>query len=394
MERRYLLVLLLVCLCAEPVVSRRPYKAADEARGLEERLSRIGRNTKKLGEAVLDKPNAHDHRKHHRHKQHLLEEEGANDDLIAASAKDDKGLDDGKYEDSPEDEEKEKAANKKKMYIFLALCLVVIIISGVIAYYINKSKVEHTNNLNNETESVSMAGFMGFDGMPKPINVFVGMASGLVFGFIDNAGLFFGMEYLDPFFSTLKYGDEEQVVAGYGNTFSDGIGAFLGTFAGSIVKDLAVKHGGYIEAEDYPIWSEAVGIIIGCIFGVAIPRMILGDPKVTRMNRARAEALANGVTQAQIDEVMTEFDKLDKKYSPERPGEVKVSQLKDATPGSIDKFISEADAAGNNDGWVSRDELLILLTKANKKYKKASTEIINKADKSTTDEGVAKPAKK
>ena len=42
--------------------------------------------------------------------------------------------------------------------------------------------------------------------MPPSKTVMVGMVSGMVFGFIDNAGLFLGMDVLDPFFSkSAKY---------------------------------------------------------------------------------------------------------------------------------------------------------------------------------------------
>merc|ERR1712048_508022 len=389
MKGGYVLVLVIACLCFEPVVAHP--RVSSEARGLEERLSNIGKHAKKLNADLAHKHSEHKRAAHKHGKHRLLEEANAVSDLAKATeAEKDSGADsDDIFGATKEEEEAAAAKEKRNMGLFLVACIVTIIILGLIAYYINVSKVEYTNTHQNTTDTVDMASFFGFTTV-KPINVFVGMASGLVFGIIDNAGLFFGMEYLDPLFSKLPNGDEEKVVSGYGNTFSDCIGAFLGTFAGSIVKDLAVKHGGYLESEEYPIWSEAVGITVGCIIGVLVPRAILGDPKVTRLNRAKAEALASGVTQAQIDEVMREFDRLDKETDKERPGQVKVEDLKKATPGSIDKFIAEADAAGNGDGWVTRDELYDLLKKANLRYQKASSEIINKADKTTDDQGNAK----
>ena len=81
--------------------------------------------------------------------------------------------------------------------------------------------------------------------------VIVGMFSNIIFGFIDNAGLFFGGCYLDELFSKLPGSDDANVVAGfffffffyfiillgYGNTYSDFLGAFLGTFCGLIISD-------------------------------------------------------------------------------------------------------------------------------------------------------------
>ena len=45
--------------------------------------------------------------------------------------------------------------------------------------------------------------------------VIVGMFSNIIFGFIDNAGLFFGGCYLDELFSKLPGSDDANVVAGF-----------------------------------------------------------------------------------------------------------------------------------------------------------------------------------
>ena len=93
----------------------------------------------------------------------------------------------------------------------------------------------------------------------------LGMMSAMVFGFIDNAGLFFGMDALDPYLPQ----DGELTKAGWGNTFSDGIGAFLGAFVGKMIEITTGFDGG-------PIYGDFVGIVIGCILGIYIPRGITG----------------------------------------------------------------------------------------------------------------------
>lgn len=100
--------------------------------------------------------------------------------------------------------------------------------------------------------------------------IIVGMFSNIVFGFIDNAGLFFGGVYLEEIFALLPGGNDANVTAGYGNTFSDTLGIFLGTFCGAIISDLA-------EISDGPIWANAIGIIIGCLLGIFIPKMIISN---------------------------------------------------------------------------------------------------------------------
>ena len=103
--------------------------------------------------------------------------------------------------------------------------------------------------------------------------VLLGMSSGVVFGFIDNAGLWFGMDALDPFLNKIK-GVGELTKAGLGNTFSDAVGSFAGTFAGIIIRSKLISK----DEENIPefIWAESIGIIIGCLLGIIIPRYITG----------------------------------------------------------------------------------------------------------------------
>ena len=103
--------------------------------------------------------------------------------------------------------------------------------------------------------------------MPPSKNVMVGMVSGMVFGFIDNAGLFLGMDVLDPFFSK-----SELIKAGQGNTFSDVIGTFLSTFIAIYIRNET-------GIDDSPIWADALGVFVGCLMGVYLPAFILGCPR-------------------------------------------------------------------------------------------------------------------
>ena len=93
----------------------------------------------------------------------------------------------------------------------------------------------------------------------------LGMFSSMAFGFIDNAGLFFGMDVLSKY---LPGKNDELVRAGWGNTFSDGVGAFLGAFIGKIVTMSSGFQGG-------PVYADFVGIVIGCIMGIYIPKYIM-----------------------------------------------------------------------------------------------------------------------
>ena len=94
--------------------------------------------------------------------------------------------------------------------------------------------------------------------------VLVGMSFGIVFGFIDNAGLWFGLH------SFQKYIPGGLLTkSGWGNTYSDGLGASLGTSVAVILRTL-------YPVNDSPIWVDTAGIIVGCILGIYIPRLITG----------------------------------------------------------------------------------------------------------------------
>ena len=166
----------------------------------------------------------------------------------------------------PERPERTKRPEKKKMIEnfasldskqksaitkLLITCLILIIVSFLLAYY----------TLPQPRESVFE--FLGFTGKDATVSGFlVGLVSSVIFGMIDNGGLYFGMSALDP----ILPGDDLEK-AGWGNTFSDFLGGFLGTFIGILVKNLT-------KIEDTPLYSEVIGIVIGCIFGIYIPKMI------------------------------------------------------------------------------------------------------------------------
>ena len=142
---------------------------------------------------------------------------------------------------------------EKSRIIKLFVVCIVLIIGAFCAAYFTSPKRE------------GVAAFLGFSGPVfafKPI--LVGLVSSTIFGMIDNGGLYFGMDSLDP----ILPGDELEK-AGWGNTFSDFLGAFLGTFIGIFVKNLT-------GVEDTPLFSEVIGIIFGCILGIKIPQLIKG----------------------------------------------------------------------------------------------------------------------
>lgn len=139
---------------------------------------------------------------------------------------------------------------KKNLIKFLAICLVLIFIFGIVAY--------------NMSDNTNVLAFLDIYPFPSMASILTGIVSNVVFGIIDNGGLFYGMSALDPF---LPKG--ELTRAGLGNTFSDGLGAFLGTFSGVIIRNIT-------KIDNTPMWCDVVGIIIGCLIGLYVPKFLTG----------------------------------------------------------------------------------------------------------------------
>lgn len=99
--------------------------------------------------------------------------------------------------------------------------------------------------------------------MPSFKTVLVGM----IFGFIDNSSLWLGMEYLGPIFARVLPGNLTN--AGPGNAYGDFLGSSFGTFLALIFKS-------FIQVENIPIWADCLGVTIGCIIVVLIPRYLSG----------------------------------------------------------------------------------------------------------------------
>tara|TARA_B100000787_G_scaffold166446_1_gene151703 strand:- start:104 stop:616 length:513 start_codon:yes stop_codon:yes gene_type:complete len=153
-----------------------------------------------------------------------------------------------------------------KIKKLLTVVIVIIVVSGVTAYKtLAKRREDEGKN------KLTVAEFFGFN---KPFDKIlkaagIGMISGFVFGLIDNGGLFFGMDALEPVFA--KYfpdGDNELVKSGLGNTFSDAIGGFIGTFIGMVVQNTS-------RVDEYPFWAETLGLVLGCLLGVYLPWSIM-----------------------------------------------------------------------------------------------------------------------
>jgi hypothetical protein len=158
-----------------------------------------------------------------------------------------------------------KGGNNSVKQLF-TVSFIVMISSIIISYIIKCSKSKKVLYF---SEYIGVKGYT-----PKEMGI--GMVTNIIFGFIDNFGLFFGMDSLDDFlnFDRNQAGggsDDDEIAnlqtAGWGNTFSDFLGAFVGNAVGDSISTLA-------NVERSPIISEIIGIVIGCVLGVYIPAEI------------------------------------------------------------------------------------------------------------------------
>jgi hypothetical protein len=150
-----------------------------------------------------------------------------------------------------------KLEQKKLNNLIIASLLIILIIGGICYTYLKK-------HYEKKGKKFTITEFLnGVDGPPPLKNIIVGMVFGLVFGFIDNAGMFFGMDALEPFLP-----NEGFVAAGIGNTYSSVLGAFLASFLSNVIK---ISTG----VENAPVWSDAAGIVVGAIAGIYIPPLII-----------------------------------------------------------------------------------------------------------------------
>ena len=124
--------------------------------------------------------------------------------------------------------------------------------------------VVNSKRLERGEKELTFTQFINNDSKVTLKQVLIGMSFGMIFGFIDNFGLWYGMDYLDPY---LPGGNLTK--AGYGNTYSDFIGSTMGTAISIILNTL-------YPVEEAPIWVNSLGIILGCLLGLYIPRYLSG----------------------------------------------------------------------------------------------------------------------
>ena len=148
--------------------------------------------------------------------------------------------------------------HKNLIILLLGTVIMISLSIGVAFHVVNSKRVEKGDR------ELTFMEFVNNDSKVTLKQIIVGMSFGMIFGFIDNFGLWYGMDYLDPY---LPGGNLTK--AGYGNTYSDFIGSTMGTSISIILNTL-------YPVDEAPIWVNSLGIILGCLLGLYIPRYLSG----------------------------------------------------------------------------------------------------------------------
>jgi hypothetical protein len=90
------------------------------------------------------------------------------------------------------------------------------------------------------------------------------MLAGVAFGIMDNAQLFLSVDAIAPFLPAGVI-----TAAGWSNAYSDVMGTFFVSYIDRILLVVFSFHNG-------PIYGQAIGVFIGCMVGLYVPRWITG----------------------------------------------------------------------------------------------------------------------
>jgi len=147
--------------------------------------------------------------------------------------------------------------NNNVVYEFIAFNIIIISLSFFIAFQVKEYSLKKEGKNSEGFLEWFNQGNITFKGL------FVSLIFGMVFGFLDNFFLWMGIDKMMEFIpgGTLTK-------SAWGNTYSDFIGATLGSSISSIGVDLINID------ETPPIWINAIAMPIGCIMGMRLGKFI------------------------------------------------------------------------------------------------------------------------
>jgi len=148
--------------------------------------------------------------------------------------------------------------DKKGILTLFSISYFLVILLGFWAWSIKKSinkSATISYFLNNTKHPVFSLKFLK--------DVIIGISYGFVFGFIDNFGLWFGIDLLEPI---MPGGNLTK--AALGNTYSNVLGALVATFLQKIIKFKLSTNENNVEKT--PLWCNTLGTGLGCLTAIVI----------------------------------------------------------------------------------------------------------------------------
>ena len=145
----------------------------------------------------------------------------------------------------------------KKIYFLVFITVFLIIGSFLLSFYIvNKNRIK------NNKKKISLLNYFNNNSNLEYKTLLGGITFAALFGFIDNSFLWIGLNLLEKY---LPINLLEK--AGWGNTYGSVFGLIMGTFISIIFRT-------YVPINNIPIWINTLGVLIGCILGIYIPKYI------------------------------------------------------------------------------------------------------------------------
>jgi len=151
--------------------------------------------------------------------------------------------------------------NTTKVLKFILLNIVIFTLSLFVSFKIHNRFLKKKNK-----EQISVTNFLNSGQTLTFKGVAIGLTFGIVFGFLDNFGLWIGINELQDIFP-----GGLLTKSALGNTYSDMLGAIVGTSIAIIAQDVLDY-----DNDKEPIWLNVIGIFIGCILGLFAGRLITG----------------------------------------------------------------------------------------------------------------------
>jgi hypothetical protein len=149
----------------------------------------------------------------------------------------------------------------EKVYRFIIINLLLIIFFIYSAF-----KVKNMRLIQKNKEPLTFIHFLNVKHKLTFKNVFAGLVFGIVFGFLDNFGLWMGISVLEKHMP-----GGVKTKSALGNTYSDFIGATIGTAMSILALEIFE-----IDNDDAPIWVNTIGILLGCLLGMFMGKLITG----------------------------------------------------------------------------------------------------------------------